>query len=64
MTLALVVIADSVFNGEKLHLILNLSQAVSPENNIRPRQGTQRAKVAKKVHKPHLGVNVINFELN
>ena len=26
--------------------------------------GTQRAKIAKKVHKPHLAVNVINFELN
>ena len=26
--------------------------------------GAQRAKYAKKVHKPPLGVNVINFELN
>ena len=26
--------------------------------------GTQRAKFARKVHKPRLGVNVINFELN
>jgi hypothetical protein len=26
--------------------------------------GAQRAKIAKKVHKPPLGVNVINFELN
>ena len=25
---------------------------------------TQRAKIAEKVHKPPLGVNVINFELN
>jgi hypothetical protein len=25
--------------------------------------GTQRAKIAEKVHKPPLGVNVINFEL-
>ena len=28
------------------------------------RRGAQRAKFAKKVHKPPLGVNVINFELN
>ena len=28
------------------------------------RGGAQRAKFAKKVHKPPLGVNVINFELN
>jgi hypothetical protein len=27
-------------------------------------RGTQRAKIAKKVHKPPLAVNVINFELN
>ena len=26
--------------------------------------GTQRAKFARKVHKPPFGVNVINFELN
>ena len=26
--------------------------------------GTQRAKIAEKVHKPPLGINVINFELN
>ena len=26
--------------------------------------GTQRAKIAEKVHKPLLGVNVINFEFN
>ena len=28
------------------------------------RHGTQRAKFARKVHKPPLGVNVINFEIN
>ena len=28
------------------------------------RSATQRAKFARKVHKPPLGVNVINFELN
>ena len=27
-------------------------------------RGAQRAKIAEKVHKPPLGVNVINFELN
>ena len=26
--------------------------------------GAQRAKIAEKVHKPPLGVNVINFDLN
>ena len=26
--------------------------------------GAQRAKIAEKVHKPPLGVNVINFEFN
>ena len=29
-----------------------------------PGDGTQRAKFAQKVHKPPLGVNVINFEVN
>ena len=29
-----------------------------------PGDGTQRAKFAQKVHKPPLGVNIINFELN
>ena len=28
------------------------------------RAATQRAKIVKNVHKPTLGVNVINFELN
>ena len=29
-----------------------------------PWRGAQRAKISEKVHKPPLGVNVINFELN
>ena len=27
-------------------------------------RGAQRAKIAEKVHKPPLGINVINFEFN
>ena len=30
----------------------------------RHHRAAQRAKIAKKVHKPPLGVNVINFDLN
>ena len=32
--------------------------------NIIGRHGTQRAKIAEKVHKPPLGINVISFEFN
>ena len=33
-------------------------------DRIHYRAGTQRARFTKKVHKPPLGVNVIDFELN
>jgi hypothetical protein len=47
--------------------ILALAQFVKPVPALPPLLcwcGAQRAKFARKVHKPPLGVNVINFELN
>ena len=41
-----------------------MQQGSRDKNPRKQGHGTQRAKIAKKVHKPPLAVNVINFELN
>ena len=41
-----------------------LSKVAMKLLNLGHGHGTQRAKFAKKVHKPPLGVNVIDFEIN
>ena len=41
------------------------ADAAAPNTDMQKSEGgAQRAKFAKKVHKPPLGVHVINFELN
>ena len=40
------------------------SSACMKSGFVSSQRGAQRAKIAEKVHKPSLGVNVINFKLN
>ena len=55
-----------LLEGQGIILICLTSSALFlfPNASLNANHDTQRAKFAKKVHKPPLRVNVINFELN
>ena len=56
---------DHIYNLEKKAFCSSVLQVVSILGFLLFFAfGTQRAKFSKKVHKPALGVNVIDFELN
>ena len=47
-----------IIMSHSMHVLKETFQATAAH------RGAQRAKIAEKVHKPPLGINVINFEFN